>query len=65
MASTVTFSLLCDEPSKYCIEYRNGSLHNVLTFELIVVCSAVIGVLGYVRAATIHRRETGMDVSNE
>jgi len=61
----LTFSLLCDEPSKYCIEYRNGSLHDVLTFELIVVCSAVIGVLGYVRAATIHRRETGMDVSNE
>lgn len=55
----LTFTLLCDEPSKYCIEYRNGSLHDVLTFELIVVCSAVIGVLGYVRAAAIHRHERG------
>jgi len=59
----LTFTLLCDEPSKYCIEYRNGSLHDVLTFELIVVCSAVIGVLGYVRAAAIHRHERGTELS--
>jgi len=64
MAAVVTFSLLCDEPSKYCIEYRNGSLHDVLTFELIVCVSAIIGILGYVRAATIHRYERNAELSN-
>jgi len=53
----VTFALLCDTPSKYCIEYSNGTLHDVLTFELIAVLSAILAVLGYWRASVLHRAE--------
>lgn len=51
----LTFSLLCDTPSRYCIEYSNGTLHDVLTFELIVVLSAFTAVFGYLRASVLHR----------
>ncbi|CAJ1938292.1 unnamed protein product [Cylindrotheca closterium] len=60
----LTFNLLCDEPSKYCIKYRDGSLHDVLTFELIVCVSAIVGILGYIRAASIHRYERNAELSN-
>ena len=57
LATTVTFALLCDTPSRYCIEYSNGSLHDVLTFELIAVLSAILAVLGYLRASVLHQSE--------
>lgn len=53
----LTFTLLCDSPSKYCVEYADGSLHDVLTFELIVCLCAVVAVLGYWRASTIYKQE--------
>jgi len=59
-----TFSLLCDKPSKYCIEYSNGSLHDVLTFELIVVISAIVAILGYIRADCIYRSERNSEIAN-
>jgi hypothetical protein len=55
--TTVTFSLLCDTPSRYCIEYNNGTLHDVLTFELIVVISAIIAIAGYLRASVLFQAE--------
>ena len=53
----VTFSLLCTKPSRYCIEYKNGTLHDVLTFELIVVISGVFAIFGYLRASTLFKAE--------
>mmetsp|Transcript_17003 Transcript_17003/g.28226 ORF Transcript_17003/g.28226 Transcript_17003/m.28226 type:complete len:488 (+) Transcript_17003:114-1577(+) len=53
----LTFTLVCDEPSKYCVEYTDGTLHNVLTFELIVCICAVVAVLGYWRASAIYKKE--------
>ena len=53
----VTFSLLCDKPSRYCIEYNNGTLHDVLTFELLVGISAILAVVGYIRASSLFRAE--------
>jgi hypothetical protein len=55
--TTVTFSLLCDVPSRYCIEYNNGTLHDVFTFELIVVLSAIAAIFGYVRASVLYQDE--------
>ena len=55
---TVTFSLLCETPSRYCVEYSDGSLHDVLTFELIVLLSAAFAVFGYLRASAIYQSET-------
>ena len=53
----MTFSLLCNVPSRYCIEYRNGTLHDVLTFELIVVLSAFAAIFGYLRASSLYQVE--------
>jgi MFS family permease len=53
----LTFSLLCSEPSSYCVEYKDGKFHDVLTFELLVVVSAVLAILGYWKASSIHKAE--------
>jgi MFS family permease len=54
----LTFSLLCSEPSSYCVEYNDGKLHDVLTFEILVVVSAVVAIVGFWRASAIHNAET-------
>jgi hypothetical protein len=53
----VTISLVCEEPSRYCIKYRSGTLHDVLTFEMIVLVSAILAIVGYLRASAIFRTE--------
>lgn len=50
----LTFTLNCPKQGPYCVMYRDGTLHNVLTFELLVVVSAAIAVLGFWRASTLH-----------
>lgn len=52
----MTSRLLCDTPSKYCVEYLDGTLHDVLTFELVVSISAIIAIIGYWRASILHNR---------
>ena len=52
----MTFALTCETPSKYCIEYSNGTLHDVWTFEFIALVSVVAAIGGYLRAAHLHRR---------
>jgi hypothetical protein len=58
---SVTIGLSCEEPSRYCIEYRNGTLHDVLTFEMIVVVSTIVAIVGYLRAAAIFGTEQQAD----
>ena len=50
----LTFSLLCSERSTYCVEFRNGTLHDVLSFELLVVAASILAILGYWRASTLY-----------
>jgi len=53
----VTFALSCDTPGRYCIEYNDGTLHDVLTFEAISVISGVFAIFGYFRASSLFRSE--------
>ena len=54
----VTFSLLCDNPaSRYCVEYSNGTLHDVLSFELIVGGFGIFAILGYWRSSVLFESE--------
>ena len=53
----MTFGLLCETPSRYCIEYNDGTLHDVWTFELIVIVSAVVAIVGYLRASFLQKQE--------
>lgn len=52
-----SFRLLCEDPSAYCIEYSDRSLHDVLSFEVLVCVTAALAVVGYCRAASIHQLE--------
>jgi hypothetical protein len=53
----VTFALLCETPSRYCIEYNDGTLHDVWTFELIAIVSAFMAIVGYLRASFLQKQE--------
>lgn len=53
----LTFSLTCSTPSRYCIEYNDGSLHDVLTFVVLVLVSAVLAIVGYFRASALFSQE--------
>eukprot|EP00549_Striatella_unipunctata_P005632 CAMPEP_0118703568 /NCGR_PEP_ID=MMETSP0800-20121206/18644_1 /TAXON_ID=210618 ORGANISM="Striatella unipunctata, Strain CCMP2910" /NCGR_SAMPLE_ID=MMETSP0800 /ASSEMBLY_ACC=CAM_ASM_000638 /LENGTH=273 /DNA_ID=CAMNT_0006605145 /DNA_START=12 /DNA_END=833 /DNA_ORIENTATION=+ len=62
MAATVGYylsnSLKCsDEGIRGCTKFRNGTLHNVLAFEWLVVLTAVFAILGYWRASVLQNRE--------
>lgn len=60
----LTFALTCNAPSKYCVEYSNGTLHDVWTFEFIALMSVVAAVGGYLRASQLHRCDEN-DMSRE
>lgn len=53
----LTFRLVCVKPSKYCIKYHDGSLHDVLSFELLVCGASVLAILGYSRASSLYKAE--------
>ena len=53
----LTFSLHCSSPARYCIEYSDGSLHDVLTFVVIVLFAAGFAIVGYIRASAIFAKE--------
>jgi MFS family permease len=53
----LTFTLLCSEESRYCVRYSNGSLHDVFSFEMLVILSAVAAIVGYMRASHLRQVE--------
>ena len=61
LASALAFFLFphftCETESDYCVVYQDDSLHNVLTLELVVVAVSLLAILGYLKAAAIHKKE--------
>ena len=61
LASALAFFLFphftCEKEGDYCVEYQDGALHDVLTLEIVVASVSVAAILGYLRAAAIHRQE--------
>jgi len=53
----MTFALTCSKPSRYCIKYGNGTLHDVWTFEFIALISVVLAISGYLKASRLRRIE--------
>ena len=41
-------------------QYEDGSLHNVLAFELLVMSTALLAILGYCRASVLFQQENEM-----
>ena len=54
---SVTSALSCDEASRYCLEYTDGSSHNVLFMELLIVATAVVAIPSFMKAIRMHRHE--------
>lgn len=53
----LTARLFCDTPSKYCVLYLDGTMHNMLSFAIIICISSVFAILGYLRASVLYKRE--------
>lgn len=53
----LSFSVTCSNSGPYCVEYKEGGLHNVLVLESAVVVSAVVAILGYWKASRLLRAE--------
>ena len=53
----LSFGLQCPEATTYCVVFRDGSLHHVLTFEVLVMVSSIVGIVGYLRASQIHEQQ--------
>lgn len=54
----LTFTLLCSQESRFCVRYSDGSLHSVFSFELLVVFTAIMAIVGYLRASRLYQAET-------
>ena len=52
---SVTGSLTCDKVSRYCLQYSDGTIHNVLVMELVTIVIAMIAVPSLWRAAWMFR----------
>lgn len=61
IAYVLSSRLSCPHPSTYCIEYRDGSLHDIFTFGLLVVVTSAVAILGYWRVSIIFAGSEGND----
>jgi MFS family permease len=59
----LSFSLTCSNNfnSRYCVQYRDGSFHNLFMFGIIVVMASILAVIGYWRASVLFSRGVGLD----
>jgi hypothetical protein len=58
----LTFTLHCSTRKQevwgpYCVVNKDGSVHDVLSFELLIVVTAILAVFGYQRASAIRHEE--------
>lgn len=60
----MTFGLVCEERSRYCIQYSNGTLHDVLTFEVIVITAGAFAIMGYLRASALFKAQQDATYTN-
>lgn len=47
---SVTGALRCEKVSKYCMEYIDGSIHNVLFMQSVIIVTAMIAIPSFWRA---------------
>ncbi|GMI39596.1 hypothetical protein TrCOL_g4899, partial [Triparma columacea] len=66
LSSSIAFFLfphfICsDDSTTYCVKYKDGSKHNVLILELVVIATALLAIFGYLRASSLDRKEKEKD----
>lgn len=60
---SVTDVLRCEQVSRYCVEYSDGSVHNVLVMEVLVIVMSVLAIPSFWRAIWMFR--SSQSVSEE
>jgi MFS family permease len=54
----LSFHLRCESlTNPYCIEYRDGSRHNILVYEVLILATAALSIWGFRRAIMIDDAE--------
>ena len=53
----LSFAVTCSRTGPYCVEYKEGGLHNILVLELAVIVSAAFAILGYLKACILFKAE--------
>lgn len=61
---SVTGTLTCEKVNKYCLAYNDGSIHNVLVMEAVIIGTAIIAIPGFWRAVGIFRKEQSIQNSS-
>jgi len=54
--------LSCSNTSEYCVKFTDGSDHNMLLFELLVLINGVLAIVGYNRAVYLFREEEQCEI---
>jgi MFS family permease len=59
---TLTFTLQCSQRLQerwgpYCVTSKDGTVHDVLSFEVLIVVVALLAIFGYRRASTLRKDE--------
>jgi len=61
LLTTIGFALSanagCAEEGDYCVKYKDGQLHNILVFEVLIMTSAILAVAGYHRGKFLYDQE--------
>jgi MFS family permease len=56
----LSFYVPCwNESSLYCVEFKEGGRHNMLVLELAVIVTAILSILGFLRAQSLHDQVQG------
>lgn len=56
----LSFFVPCwNESSVYCVQFNEGGSHNMLVLELAIIATAVLSILGFLRAQSLHDQFQG------
>ena len=61
----LSFGLVCQEGTSYCERFSDGSLHDVRTFEWLVIATSIMAILGFLRASHLHQRGLSTTVEQD
>jgi len=59
---SVTSALQCEQASRYCMVYSNGTIHNVLIMEVVIIATAFLAIPSFWRAIWMFRLEQNENV---
>ena len=52
-----TGTLQCEKVSQYCLEYNDGSIHDVLPEEFMITAAAIVAIPAFWKACAMYREE--------